>query len=45
MRAAAVLATMPPSTPATTDDRLNADRISPGVNTSADLAHDNSALD
>jgi hypothetical protein len=31
MRAAVALAKMTPRTPATTDDCLNADRISPGV--------------
>jgi hypothetical protein len=45
MSAAPALARMTPRTPATTDDCLNADRISPGVCTSADLAHENSALD
>ena len=46
MRAAAALATMTPRTPAATiDDGLNADGISPGVYTSKDLAHENSALD
>src|SRR4029453_547010 len=44
MRAALALATMTPSTLAPTDDCLNADRISPGVYTSADRSHENSAL-
>ena len=45
MRAVAVLATMTPRPPATTADCLNADRISPGVYTSANPAQGNSALD
>src|SRR5688572_25032228 len=45
MKTAAVLATMTPRTPPTTDDCLNEDCISPGVYTSADLPHENSALD
>ena len=40
MRAAAAQATMTLRTPATTDDCLNADRISPEVYTSADLPHE-----
>ena len=44
-RAATAMATITPRTPATTDDYLNADRMSPGVYPSADLSHENSALD